>query len=383
MNINKNLLFTIAAIVFGALLFNWGLHNPALVAQIGSAAGALLMPFIFGGALAFVVNIPMQSIERHLPQIPRLPGLRRPLAWLITVLLILLGLAMVVNIIIPQLIETLQSVSNRAMQIFRDTDDLTQLLPPYITALIPELEQTLRDLGLNISSFSDRLAEMLQNVTVLFHTGFNLVNSIISTLVTVFVGFFFSVYLLFDKEKLARQGKQVLFALFKPQTAERTIAILQLSCQTFKNFINGQCIEACVLALMFFCAMFILRLPYATLISAVIGISALIPVFGAFIGCIFGCLLLLLNSPLQLIEFVILFLILQQIEGNLIYPRVVGGKVGLPAIWVLVAITVGGALFGVVGMLLFIPLCSVAYTLFAEYVKNRLLERRIPPEKWQ
>lgn len=383
MNINRNLLISIGAIIFGAILFNWGLHNPTPVAQVANAAADLLMPFIFGSALAFIVNIPMQVIEQHLPTMPKLAKLRRPLAWLLTLLLLSFAIGMVVNIVIPQLIDTLQTVSARAMQIFRSTDDLSAILPPYITALIPELEQTMRDLGLNISSFSDKLAEMLQNLTLLFHTGFNLVNSIISTLVTVFVGFFFSVYLLFDKETLVRQGKQVIFALFKQPTADKIISVLRLSCQTFKNFITGQCIEACVLALLFFCTMFVLRLPYATLISTVIGITALIPVFGAFIGCIFGCLLLLLNNPLQIIEFLILFLVLQQIEGNLIYPRVVGGKVGLPAIWVLAAITLGGGLFGVLGMLVFIPLCSVAYALFAEYIKNRLQARKIPPEKWQ
>lgn len=383
MNFSKSQIITICSIVFGALLFHWGLMHPSQVAAIAGAAVSLVAPFVVGGAIAFIVNIPMVPIENALPNRGRLAKLRRPLAWLIALALLVGVITLAVNIIFPQLIKTLSAVSAHATEIINRTDSLTDLLPPYISTLLPELEQNLRDLGLNISSFTQRLSTMLQNLTLLFRSGFNLVNSIVSTLFNVFVGFFFSVYLLFEKEQLARQGKQVLYALLSCTHADKVVSVLRLSCQTFKNFITSQCLEAFILGLMFFITMFILRLPYASLISAVIGFTALIPVFGAFIGCLFGCLLLVLNSPLQLIEFIILFLVLQQIEGNLIYPRVVGGKVGLPPIWVLAAITIGGSLFGVLGMLVFIPLCSVAYAVFSEFIKDKLAARQISPDKWQ
>ncbi len=383
MNINKEQLFIIGGIIFSALTFNWALHNPNLVLNFAGALGSLLTPFILGGAIAFIINIPMRAIENHLPQTPVLKKVKRPLAWLITFALFAIVIALAINIIIPQLIVSLQAISAHAIEIFRDADEILSMVPSYITTLVPELEQDLKELSLNVSSITNKLTDMLQNVHELFRSGYNLINSLISMIFTLFVAFFFSIYLLFDKEHLARQGKQIIYALLKPQTADKTMRVLRLANKTFKNFITGQCTEACILALMFFVAMCITGLPYATLISAVIGITALIPIFGAFIGCVFGGLLLILNSPMQLVGFLVLFLVLQQIEGNLIYPRVVGGKVGLPAIWVLVAITVGGGLFGVLGMLMFIPLCSVAYAVFAEYVKERLAQQQVPPSKWQ
>ena len=146
---------------------------------------------------------------------------------------------------------------------------------------------------------------------------------------------------------------------------------------TFSNFLSGQCLEACILGSMFVISMTILRMPYAVLIGVLIAVTALIPIVGAFIGCIVGALLICMSNPLQALAFIILFLVLQQIEGNLIYPHVVGSSVGLPGIWVLVAVTVGGSLFGVVGMLTFIPLCSVAYALFRVYINRKADEKSV------
>lgn len=158
---------------------------------------------------------------------------------------------------------------------------------------------------------------------------------------------------------------------------DKTLEVASLSYKTFSSFVTGQCLEAVILGTMFFIVMSILRFPYALLVGVVIAFTALIPIFGAFIGCVIGTFLMLVSNPMQAVAFVILFLVLQQIEGNLIYPHVVGGSVGLPSIWVLVAVTVGGSLMGVVGMLIFIPLSSVVYALFREVVYKRLKERGI------
>lgn len=381
MSFNKKQILTVTAIIFAALLFNRALQNPAAFGSLFGTLGGILAPFIIGGAIAFIINVPMSAIERRLfTRSRRLDKLRRPLAWLITVILLLAFISLVIGIVIPRLAVTLQAISVEAMQIFRNAG---QILPEQLGTAIPDLEQLLKDLGFNISNLSGKLADALQNIGNIFLSGFNLVNSIINTLFTLFVGFFFSIYLLFGKERLARQGKKTLYALLPPQRADAIVAVLRLTSQTFKNFITGQCMEACILALLFLAAMLLLRLPYALLISTVIGVTALIPILGAFIGCIFGMLLIGLNSPIRALIFLALFLALQQAEGNLIYPRVVGSKVGLPAIWVLVAITLGGSLFGVIGMLMFIPLCSVAYALFASFVKKRLAANGTPPEKWQ
>ena len=173
------------------------------------------------------------------------------------------------------------------------------------------------------------------------------------------------------KETLACQGKQILYALFRQSGAEKILYVCSLSNKTFSRFISGQCLDACILGIMFFIAMTIAGLPYAMLISVLIAFTALIPMVGAFIGCVIGALLILMVSPLKALIFVIMFLVLQQLEGNLVYPHVVGNSVGLPSIWVLVAITIGGNLMGVIGMILFIPLCSVLYAIFRLYVKDR------------
>ena len=155
------------------------------------------------------------------------------------------------------------------------------------------------------------------------------------------------------------------------------LKVASLSYKTFSNFVTGQCLEAVILGTMFFVVMSILKFPYAMLVGVVIACTALIPIFGAFIGCVVGAFLILVVNPMRAVAFVILFLILQQIEGNLIYPHVVGNSVGLPSIWVLMAVTVGGNLMGVVGMLVFIPLTSIIYALFRQTVHRRLKERKI------
>ena len=178
-----------------------------------------------------------------------------------------------------------------------------------------------------------------------------------------------------QKERLGRQVRKVLQAFMPAKRVARVIYICSLSYRTFSNFITGQCIEAVILGTMFFIVMSIFQFPYALLVGVLIAFTALIPIFGAFIGCIVGALLILMVNPMQALMFVIMFLILQQIEGNLIYPHVVGNSVGLPSIWVLVAVTLGGNLMGVAGMLIFIPLMSVAYALFREWVYRRLAKK--------
>ena len=191
-----------------------------------------------------------------------------------------------------------------------------------------------------------------------------------------FIGFIFSIYVLFQKETLARQTKKILYAFTKEKTAQKVLRVVRLANTTFASFLSGQCLEACILGTMFCVTMLVIRLPYALLIGIVIAITALIPIVGAFIGCVVGIILIGLVNPVKAVIFVIMFFVLQQIEGNLIYPHVVGSSVGLPGMWVLMAVTVGGSLFGIVGMLTFIPICSVCYALFRLFVNERLKEKR-------
>lgn len=199
---------------------------------------------------------------------------------------------------------------------------------------------------------------------------------------TFLIALIFSFYILLQKERLARQARQVLYALLPERAADRTLDILRLTNRTFSSFLSGQCLEAVILGTLFVVAMTIFQMPYALLVGVLIALTALIPIVGAFIGCAVGALLILIVDPVKALMFVVLFLVLQQVEGNLIYPHVVGSSVGLPSIWVLCAVTLGGSLMGIVGMLVFIPLCSVLYALFRTYVKDRLVRKKVPTSKW-
>jgi predicted PurR-regulated permease PerM len=210
----------------------------------------------------------------------------------------------------------------------------------------------------------------------------NVASRIFSGLFTFFMGFVFSIYLLVQKETMARQARKLLYAYLPEDISDRIVSIAKLANRTFSSFLSGQCLEAVVLGLLFFIVMTVFRFPYALMISVLIAVSALIPVFGAFIGCVVGAFMILMTDGLmKMLWFIAVFLVLQQLEGNLIYPKVVGNSVGLPSIWVFAAVSIGGSAFGVVGMLVFIPLCSVLYALLKDSVNLRLKERKISKKK--
>ena len=209
----------------------------------------------------------------------------------------------------------------------------------------------------------------------------SVVSSVFSGIVTVLVALIFSIYLLLDKEKILSQVKR-LISTYLPNGDKKIFYVLHTLNDSFHRFIVGQCTEAVVLGFLCMIGMAIFRFPYAMMIGVLIGFTALIPVAGAYIGAGVGAFMILTESPLQAVFFLIFIVVLQQVEGNLIYPKVVGNSVGLPSIWVLAAVTIGGNLMGVAGMLIFIPLCSVAYILFRMYVKDKLKEKQIPEEKY-
>ena len=199
--------------------------------------------------------------------------------------------------------------------------------------------------------------------------------------VNIFISLFFAIYCLTRKEILARQGRRILYAFLPERGSDEIIRILRLTNATFSKFISGQCLEACILGCLFAVAMLIFRMPSVSLVSVIIAVTALVPVVGAFVGCVLGAFFILVDSPIQAVTFVAMFLVIQQLENNLIYPRVVGTSIGLPGMWVLLAVTVGGGLMGVGGMLVMIPLVSVLYTLLGEYTAARVAARHIPAEK--
>ena len=249
---------------------------------------------------------------------------------------------------------------------------------------LPQLQDFAESLAIDWKSLSQKAIQLAQSWGgSLLSSGGGLIGGVVSGVSTFVIGLIFSFYILLQKERLARQGRQVLYGLLPQKKADRTLEILRLANRTFSSFLSGQCTEAVILGTLFIVTMSLFRLPYAVLVGVLIALTALVPIVGDFIGCGVGALLIAVADPWKAVVFVILFLVLQQIEGNLIYPHVVGSSVGLPSIWVLAAVTLGGKLLGVGGMLLFIPLCSVLYALFRDYVKGRLREKEVPAEKWR
>ena len=220
--------------------------------------------------------------------------------------------------------------------------------------------------------FQNMVAFLKNGAGTMLNTTFSAAVSIVSGVSSFLIGFIFAIYILLQKETLSRQMKKVLEAFLPEPVVGRILDITALTERTFSNFLTGQCVEAVILGTMFFVALTLIRLPYGLLIGVLIAFTALIPIFGAFVGLAVGVFLMLMVNPMDALIFTITFFVLQQIEGNLIYPYVVGNSVGLPSIWVLVAVTVGGSMMGIVGMLIFIPLCSVLYALLRDGVNGRL-----------
>lgn len=385
MEFNKSNIKGLLLVICGGVAFYCALQN------LGAVAGAvrwllgILSPFLLGSAIAFILNVPMRAIERHLfPGTPKGGKGRRPLALLLTLVAVLGVLALASSVIGPGITDAAMSVANQVPAAIRRLQEWLNGLSAYL----PMIQDFIAELDMDWQSLSRKALDFAQSLgSGLLSSGGGLIGGVVSGVVSgvsIFViALIFSFYILMQKEKLARQGRQVIYALLPPQRGDRVLEVLRLSSRTFSSFLSGQCLEACILGTLFVAAMTIFRMPYALLVGVLIALTALIPIVGAFIGCGVGALLIAVDDPWKALWFIAMFLVLQQVEGNLIYPYVVGSSVGLPSIWVLTAVTLGGSLLGILGMLIFIPLCSVLYALFRDFVKRRLRQRGVPEEKWR
>lgn len=380
MNLSKETKNLLIVVCTGAAFYAAVQHLNVVWGALMAALG-VFAPFLLGGSIAFVLNVPMRAIERHVfPKERQMDRLRRPLALIFTLVAVLGVLTVAMWVIIPGVKEAILSA---ALQVPEAVDALLLKLQAFAVYL-PELGEYLAGLELDWQSIAQRVMDVVKNWGGgLLSSGGGLIGGAVSALSTFVIGLIFAIYILLQKERLGRQAKQVLYALSPMERADRTMEVARLTERTFSSFLSGQCLEAVILGCIFVIAMTLFKMPYALLVGVLIGLTALIPIVGAFIGCVVGALLIALTDPIQALVFVGLFLVLQQIEGNLIYPHVVGSSVGLPSIWVLAAVSVGGSLMGIAGMLLFIPLCSVVYALFRAYVKGRLAEKKVPRSKWQ
>lgn len=381
MDFNKGNIKSLLLVVCGGVAFYSILQNLGTVIAAAAWLLGILSPFLLGCAIAFVLNVPMRAIERHLfPEAVRGAKARRPLALLLTLAAVLGVLALASSVIGP-------GITDAAMSIAGEVPGAIQRLQAWLNGLsdyLPMIQDFIADLDMDWQSLSRKALEFAQSLgSGLLSSGGGIIGGVVSGVSTFVIALIFSFYILMQKEKLSRQGRQVIYALLPAQQGDRVLEILRLASRTFSSFLSGQCLEACILGTLFVVAMTIFRMPYALLVGVLIALTALIPIVGAFIGCGVGALLIAIDDPWKALWFIVLFLVLQQVEGNLIYPHVVGSSVGLPSIWVLTAVTLGGSLMGILGMLIFIPLCSVLYALFRDFVKRRLRQRGVPEEKWR
>lgn len=377
MDLNKKNVKKILGIITFTLVLLVLLLNYKAVGGCIAFLWGIIFPFIVGGAIAFILNIPMSAIEKKLRRIKvkskKAEAVRnkivRPVSMVLAILFVLFIIGIVVGLVVPQLGETINSIGQ----------SMTRSLPK-LQSWLEEIFEEQEDIVKYISSLEFDWQNWLGSIKDVAWTGAGNVLSytmsatmkVVNGVTTFFIAFTFALYILNQKEVLGRQSRKLITAVFSEKIVEKILSVCSLSYRTFSKFITGQCLEAVILGMMFFVCMTLFGMPYAVLVGVLIAFTALIPIVGGFIGCFVGALLILMVNPIQAVFFVIMFLVLQQIEGNLIYPHVVGNSVGLPSIWVLFAVTIGGKLMGIIGMLIFIPLVSVLYSLLREWTNERL-----------
>lgn len=336
----------------------------------------LTLPILLGVIMAFILNVPMRPIEAHLHLNHK--HAKRPLAILLSLMLVLGVFTGVALLVIPEIANTVRLIAQIVINGLDQAASWEQTLDFSSIPFGSYLEQ----IDINWLELRDNIEKWtISQRNVLLKQAAGLLSSIAGAFVNFFIGLVFSIYILANKERLKSQTLRLLRAWFPKKAGEHLVHIVSVCSMSFRNFIAGQAVEAVILGTLCTAGMLVLRLPYAPMIGALVGVTALIPIVGAFIGTIVGVFLILTISPLKALVFFAFLMVLQQIEGNLIYPRVVGSKINLPAMWVLAAVTVGGNLAGPFGMLLVVPAASAAYELLKEAtIKRELASNSLQPE---
>lgn len=351
-------------IVFAGIVL-WVVFNYKLFIDFISLMIKLIMPLIVGLAIAFIINVPMKQIERKIFKIEKRKHkkLIRIISLIISLILIFGILGLILFLIIPELVQAVVAISNSIPKNFDWVNDLLDKLK----GLYPSLAGYIKEINVeNIINTSVSQAGNIVSVVIGFISG------MISRVVMFFIGFILSIYILLDKENLVRQVKKLLQAFLSDKVTKSIVKIVKLSNTTFTNFITGQCLDACLIATLLFIVMSILKIPYALMISVLFAVTALIPYIGAFIALVVGVLLIAVTNPIMSLWYVVIFFVLQQIDENFTYPKIVGKSVGLPALWALVAALIGGSMFGFIGIIISVPISSVLYSLLREYVNYRI-----------
>lgn len=380
MELNKNNIKRILFILFAAAVIFWSVLNYSIIISAIKWVIGVLSPLIIGLCFAFILNLLLRPLESGWDWLflrkgdsPTAKKLKRPVSIFISIILTIGAIVAVFFIIIPEVSRTLRTIIDALPGYFEDLKawwkELSEFLAEY-SVILPELNFENTAIIAKLTEFVTSSGEMIFNHTI------NTTTAIVSAVFNIFIGFAFCIYLLAGKERLIGQTKRTLTAAFSEKRAKRIFAFLSRVNDSFSHFVTGQVVEAIIIGLLCFIGMLILGLPYATVVSVLVGVTALIPILGAYIGTAVGALLILVESPIKALWFIVFIIILQQLEGNLIYPHVVGKSVGLPGIWVLAAVTVGGNIYGVMGMLVSVPVCSVIYVYLSEKVRALIKKRK-------
>ena len=382
MELNKKNIKRILLLVACSIILYWALNNLSTLGKLLGIFFSLFSPLLIGAGIAYVMNLLLKAIERlwdmALKKAPELwrVKLKRPICLTATILLFLGIIFAIFFILIPRLEEAgstlIANVPGYITQIQNWWGSLVDFAAGHGVTL-PELSMNVEDATKFISKILSSDSSNVVNTTI------DITTSILGALVNILLALVFSVYMLAQKETLISQSRRLLLAALPRKAGQRTMHILKLTNNAFSSFVTGQVTEAFILGSLCCIGMLILRLPYALPVSVIISFTSLIPIFGAWIGAATGAFLIVFVSPIKALTFLIFLLILQQVEGNLIYPKVVGKSVGLPGLWVLAAVTIGGGIFGMLGMLLGVPICSVIYALVQDFIRSHPTEDLTPP----
>lgn len=369
MQLNKENMKRIRGLIVFTSFVLVALWNYKIILKGISFCGYVILPFVLGGTIAFILNVPMHFIEDKVFGKIGKRRLARVFSFLLTLLFMFAILSLILFVVVPELGNTIINLGRNVQAVISQLQEWADMKYGGSSDMIDWIS----DLEFDWNILRERAENMIGST-------YAVAKSVISGVATFFIAFVFSCYILLQKEKLNVQVRKVMYAFLPRDWTEIFIALSGMGYKAFSHFLTGQCLEALILGGLFFVTMLLLRLPYALLISIIIAFTAMVPLFGAFAGCAIGALLIFTIHPLKAMIFIVIFIILQQVEGNFIYPHVVGNSVGLPSIWVLVAVGLGARLMGIVGMLIFIPLSAVVYSIFRGIVHRRLKERGIEVE---
>lgn len=374
MSIKKNWNRILGLLLIVVLVY-WTINNIGMLQGLISLVSSAFMPFIIGGAMAFILNLPMKITEDLLTRwTGEFKKWYRIISILVSLLLVGLFIYALLFLIIPDLQQTVTSFIDVVPGTIRSIIN-------WVTNFIennPDIVDTIQELDIDLNNLQQQAINTVQSFASGFiGSTFTIITSTIDSLVTVFIALIFSIYLLTMKESLVRQVKKIVYSTWSLKWANYLVNVGRKANEIFSNFVGGQILQALIFAALIYIGMTIFNFPYRLSISALTGALALIPIYGAFLGAFIGFILISVVSFSQAIWFVIFNIIIQQLEGNLIYPRVVGNSVRLPGIWVLLVVTVGGTFFGLVGMLIAVPVVSLIYALVAATVNHRLDQKNL------